>query len=185
MDIRTLIASALAVICFVILAACQRQEQDKKSPTSVADNASAPVEITLSIIKPNAVADNHIGGIIARLESAGLRIAAIKMVQLTKEQAEQFYAVHKTRPFYNNLVTFMTSGPVVVMALEGPNAVAKNREVMGATDPKKAASGTIRADFGDSVERNAVHGSDAVNTAEEEVAFFFHPDEINERFPSR
>lgn len=139
---------------------------------------SAASEQTLSIIKPDAVAANHIGEIIARFEKAGLRIGAIKMVQLTKEQAETFYAVHKERPFYADLVTFMVSGPVVIMVLEGENAVAKNREIMGATDPKKASPGTLRADFAESVQRNAVHGSDAAETAKAEIAFFFKPSDI-------
>lgn len=136
------------------------------------------VEKTLSIIKPDAVAKNAIGAIISRFEQAGLRVAGAKMVHLTKAQAEQFYAVHKARPFFPALVGFMSSGPVLVQVLEGPNAIAKNREIMGATNPKDAAPGTIRADFADSIDHNAVHGSDAPETAKQEIAFFFKPEEI-------
>ena len=136
------------------------------------------VERTLSIIKPDAVAKNIIGEIYRRFEQAGLRIVAARMVHLSREQAQAFYAVHKERPFYNDLVAFMTSGPVMVQALEGENAVAHHREIMGATNPKDAAPGTIRADFADSVEENAVHGSDAVETAKQEIAFFFEPGDI-------
>ena len=136
------------------------------------------VERTLSIIKPDAVAKNIIGEIYRRFEQAGLRIVAARMVHLSREQAQAFYAVHKERPFYNDLVAFMTSGPVMVQTLEGENAVAHHREIMGATNPKDAAPGTIRADFADSVEENAVHGSDAVETAKQEIAFFFEPGDI-------
>lgn len=136
------------------------------------------IERTLSIIKPDAVAKNLIGEIYARFEFAGLRIIAAKMLHLSEERAGAFYAVHKERPFYADLVRFMTSGPVMVQVLEGENAIAKNREVMGATNPKNAAPGTIRADFADSVDENAVHGSDGPETAREEVAFFFTPEEL-------
>ena len=136
------------------------------------------MERTLSIIKPDAVVKNIIGKIIDRFESNGLRIAAMKKVQLTKDDAAKFYEVHKERPFFNDLVEYMTSGPVVVMVLEGENAVAKNRELMGATDPKEAASGTIRADFAESIEANAVHGSDSLENAEKEIRFFFADREI-------
>lgn len=136
------------------------------------------VERTLSIVKPDAVAKNLIGKIYTRLEDAGLEIVAARMLQLTREQAERFYAVHRERPFYRDLVSFMTSGPAMVQVLEGDGAIAKNREVMGATDPKQAAAGTIRADFADNVERNAVHGSDGPETAATEIAFFFGPDQI-------
>lgn len=135
-------------------------------------------ERTLSIIKPDATQRNITGKIIDRLENAGLRVVAQKRLKLTKEQAEAFYAVHKERPFFNDLVSFMTSGPVVVQVLEGEDAVAKNREVMGATNPADAAPGTIRADFAESIEANSVHGSDAPETAEQEIAFFFKDDEI-------
>ena len=128
---------------------------------------------TLSIIKPDAVAKNVIGQIISRFEAAGLKVVAGRLVQLSRAEAEQFYAVHKARPFFKDLVDFMVSGPVFVQALEGENAVLKNRDLMGATDPKKAEPGTIRADFADSIDANAVHGSDAVETAAVEVAFFF------------
>lgn len=131
------------------------------------------VERTLSIIKPDAVAKNVIGKIYQRFEEAGLKIVAAKMVWLSEKEAGAFYAVHKDRPFYKDLVAFMTSGPVMVQVLEGENAIARNRELMGATDPKKAAPGTIRADFADSIDANAVHGSDASETARVEIAFFF------------
>ena len=131
------------------------------------------LERTLSIIKPDAVAKNVVGQIYARFEAAGLKIVAARMVHLSRAEAEAFYSVHKGRPFFNDLVGFMVSGPVMVQALEGANAVLKNRDLMGATDPKKAAPGTIRADFADSIDANAVHGSDAVETAATEVAFFF------------
>lgn len=135
-------------------------------------------ERTISIIKPDAVAKNVIGQIYDRFEQAGLKIVAAKMVQLSQEQAQEFYAVHKERPFYNDLVSFMTSGPVMVQVLEGENAIAKNREVMGATNPADAAPGTIRADFASSIDENAVHGSDAPETAAAEIAFFFNDSDI-------
>jgi len=138
-------------------------------------------EQTLSIIKPDAVGNNNIGNIISRFEKAGLRVVAAKMEHLTQEQAEGFYAVHKERPFFKDLVSFMITGPVVVMVLEGNDAILKNREIMGATDPKKAAPGTIRADFAQSIDENAVHGSDAVETAKEEIAYFFQPSELYKR----
>ncbi|WP_217125746.1 nucleoside-diphosphate kinase [Hydrogenophilus thiooxidans] len=131
------------------------------------------IERTLSIIKPDAVAKNVIGKIYQRFEDAGLKIVAAKMVWLSEKEAAAFYAVHKERPFFNDLVRFMTSGPVMVQVLEGENAIAKNRELMGATDPKKAAPGTIRADFAESIDANAVHGSDGPETARTEIAFFF------------
>ena len=131
------------------------------------------IERTLSIIKPDAVAKNVIGQIISRFEAAGLKVVAARLVQLSRAEAEQFYAVHAARPFFKDLVDFMISGPVFVQALEGENAVLKNRDLMGATDPKKADAGTIRADFADSIDANAVHGSDAAETAAVEVAFFF------------
>ncbi|MBF6631388.1 MAG: nucleoside-diphosphate kinase [Comamonas sp.] len=131
------------------------------------------IERTLSIIKPDAVAKNVIGQIYSRFENAGLKIAAAKLVHLSRADAEQFYAVHAARPFFKDLVEFMISGPVMITALEGENAILKNRELMGATDPKKAEAGTIRADFADSIDANAVHGSDAAETAAVEIAFFF------------
>ena len=131
------------------------------------------VERTLSIIKPDAVAKNVIGQIYSRFESAGLKVIAARMVHLSRADAEGFYAVHKARPFFNDLVTFMISGPVMVQVLEGEGAIARNRELMGATDPKKADKGTIRADFADSIDANAVHGSDAADTAANEIAYFF------------
>jgi len=135
-------------------------------------------ERTISIIKPDAVAKNVIGEIYSRFEKAGLKIVAAKMMQLSEEKAGEFYAVHKDRPFYGELVAFMTSGPVMVQILEGEDAIAKNREVMGATNPKEAAAGTIRADFAESIDENAVHGSDGPDTAKAEMAFFFSDDEI-------
>ena len=131
------------------------------------------IERTLSIIKPDAVAKNVIGQIYARFEAAGLKVIAARMAQLSVTEAEAFYAVHIGRPFFKDLVAFMVSGPVMIQALEGENAVLKHRDLMGATDPKKAAAGTIRADFADSIDANAVHGSDAVETAATEIAFFF------------
>jgi nucleoside-diphosphate kinase len=131
------------------------------------------IERTFSIIKPDAVAKNVIGEIVSRFEKNGLRIIAMRMLHLTREQAEGFYAVHRERPFFKDLVTFMTSGPVVVQVLEGENAISKNRELMGATNPEEAAPGTIRADFAKTVDENAVHGSDAPETAAQEIEFFF------------
>ena len=131
------------------------------------------IERTLSIIKPDAVRKNLIGKILARFEAAGLRIVAARMMHLSRTEAEAFYAVHRERPFFRDLVEFMTSGPIMVQVLEGEGAIMKNRDLMGATDPKKAAPGTIRADFADSIDANAVHGSDGAETAGVEVAFFF------------
>ena len=136
------------------------------------------VERTLSILKPDAVAKNAIGEIIARLEKSGLKIIAARMKHLTQGEAEGFYAVHRERPFFKDLVSFMTSGPVMVMALEGDNAVARYRDIMGATDPKKAAPGTIRADFADSIDENAVHGSDSLENAKNEISYFFRVTEL-------
>ena len=139
------------------------------------------IERTLSIIKPDAVAKNVIGKILTRFEDAGLKIIAARMMQLSKAEAEAFYAVHKARPFFNDLVSFMISGPVMVQVLEGEGAILKNRDLMGATDPKKADKGTIRADFADSIDANAVHGSDAAETAAVEIAFFFPTLNIHSR----
>lgn len=136
------------------------------------------VERTLSIIKPDAVAKSLIGQINARFEKAGLRIVAAKMQHLSQKQAQEFYAVHKERPFFNGLVGFMSSGPVMIQVLEGPSAILKNREIMGATNPKEAAPGTIRADFAESIDHNAVHGSDSAENAAQEISFFFKPEEI-------
>lgn len=138
-------------------------------------------ELTLSIIKPDAVAKSVIGQIYTRFEQAGLNIVAAKMAQLSREQAEGFYAVHKERPFFNALVSFMISGPVMIQALQGTNAIAKHRDLMGATNPKDAAPGTIRADFADSIDANAVHGSDSAETAAQEIAYFFEPHELCKR----
>ena len=139
------------------------------------------VERTLSIIKPDAVKNNVIGQILARFEKAGLRIVAARMMHLSRAEAEGFYAVHRQRPFFRDLVDFMTSGPVLVQVLEGEDAIARNRELMGATDPKKAEKGTIRADFAESIDANAVHGSDAPDTARVEVAYFFPACEVFSR----
>jgi nucleoside-diphosphate kinase len=135
-------------------------------------------ELTLSIIKPDAVAKSVIGQIYARFEQAGLDIVAAKMTHLSREQAEGFYAVHKARPFFNDLVSFMISGPVMIQVLQGTNAIARHRDIMGATNPKEAAPGTIRADFADSIDANAVHGSDSAETAAQEIAFFFEPSDL-------
>ena len=139
------------------------------------------IERTLSIIKPDAVGKDVIGEIYTRFEQAGLKIIAARMKQLNREQAEQFYAVHRGRPFFDGLVQFMTSGPVMIQVLEGENAIARNRQLMGATNPREAAPGTIRADFAESIEANAVHGSDATATAEIEIACFFGDDDIFSR----
>jgi nucleoside-diphosphate kinase len=139
------------------------------------------MERTLSIIKPDAVQSGHIGNILSRFEQNGLRIVGLKMIHLTKDQAGRFYAVHQNRPFYRELTEFMASGPIVVIVLEGQGAIAKNRKLMGATDPKKAEKGTLRADFAESVSHNAVHGSDSPEAAREEIPFFFKPEELHSR----
>jgi nucleoside-diphosphate kinase len=144
----------------------------------MAPTTSQTLEQTLSIIKPDAVGQNQIGNIIEYFERDGLSIAAAKMMHLTKEQAKAFYAVHKDRPFYAELVDFMSSGPILIMVLEGDNAITKNRRIMGATDPSKADPGTIRADFATSIGCNAIHGSDSPENAKTEIAFFFKPNEI-------
>ena len=136
------------------------------------------LERTFSIVKPDGVTRNLIGEVVRRLESAGLKVIGSRMVRLTKAEAEGFYAVHRERPFFNDLVRYMTSGPVVLQVLEGENAVAKNRELMGATDPKKAAAGTIRADLAESIEANTVHGSDSVENAKIEIAYFFKDGQV-------
>jgi len=140
-----------------------------------------PSERTLSIIKPDAVKKNVVGQIVSRFEAAGLRVVALRMTHLSRAEAEGFYAVHRERPFFKDLVDFMISGPVVVQVLEGEGAIAKNRDLMGATDPKKAAKGTIRADFADSIDANAVHGSDAPETAAVEIAYFFPASHVYSR----
>ena len=139
------------------------------------------VERTLSILKPDAVAKNVIGKIYSRFETSGLRVVAARMAWLSRKEAEGFYAVHRTRPFFKDLVDFMTSGPVMIQVLEGDNAIAKNRDLMGATDPRKAAAGTIRADFAQSIDANAVHGSDAPETAAVEIAYFFPASQVHGR----
>ncbi len=144
-------------------------------------NIIMAVERTLSIIKPDAVAKNVIGGIYSRFEAAGLRIVAARMEHMTREEAEGFYAVHSARPFFKDLVSFMISGPVIIQVLEGEDAVAKHRDIMGATDPKKAAPGTIRADFADSIDENAVHGSDSLENAAREISYFFRITELAPR----
>ncbi len=135
-------------------------------------------EQTLSILKPDSVRKNQIGQILSRFEKAGLKVIAAKMMHLTKAQGEEFYAVHSARPFFNDLVAFISSGPVLVSVLEGENAIALNRDIMGATNPANAAPGTIRADFAESIDQNAVHGSDGPETAKVEIEFFFKPDEV-------
>ena len=140
-----------------------------------------PVQRTLSIIKPDAVAKNVVGQILARFEAAGLKVVAARMAHLSQQEAEGFYAVHRERPFFKDLVAFMISGPVMIQVLEGENAIQKNRDLMGATDPKKAEKGTIRADFAASIDANAVHGSDAPETAAAEIAYFFPSSEIYSR----
>ncbi len=152
--------------------------QESSALLETNDLAQAVVEQTLSIIKPDAVAQNNVGAICHLLEKSGLRIVAAKMKQLSVEDAQGFYAVHKDRGFFGELVSFMTSGPVMIMVLEGPNAVMKNRQVMGATDPKKASLGTIRQLFGAGIEANAVHGSDSLENAAQEIKYFFAQDEI-------
>lgn len=139
------------------------------------------LERTFSIVKPDGVANNHIGEIYRRFEKAGLKVVASRLTQLSKAQAEGFYAVHKARPFFNDLVSFMISGPVMLSVLEGENAVAKNREIMGATDPKKADKGTIRADLAQSIDANTVHGSDSLENANTEIAYFFAQTDIHSR----
>jgi len=139
------------------------------------------VERTLSIVKPDAVSKNVIGQIYSRFEKAGLKIVAARMLSLSQSQAEGFYAVHRGRPFFRDLVEFMVSGPIIVQVLEGEDAIAKNRELMGATDPKKAAKGTIRADFAESIDANAVHGSDGLETARTEIGYFFSASEVFSR----
>lgn len=144
----------------------------------MAQTTTQTLEQTLSIIKPDAVAQNMIGNIIEYFEKEGLSIIAAKMLHLTPEQAKSFYAIHKERPFFQELVDFMTSGPILVMVLQGEDAISRNRQIMGATDPSKAAPGTIRADFATSIERNAIHGSDSTPTAKTEIAFFFKTSEL-------
>lgn len=150
----------------------------KGAPETVIHERNEKIETTLSIIKPDAVRNRHIGDITSRFEDEGLRIIAIKMTQLTKDDAAKFYSVHKGKPFFNDLVKFMSSGPIVVMVLEGDYAISKNREIMGATNPKSALPGTIRSDFAQSITENAVHGSDSSEAAQDEIKFFFKPNEI-------
>ena len=147
----------------------------------MAQVATKTIEQTLSIIKPDAVGQNQIGNIIEYLEREGLSVVAAKMMHLSKAQAESFYAIHKERPFFQELVEFMTSGPILVMVLEGENAISRNRQIMGPTDPSKAPAGSIRGDFATSIERNAIHGSDSPQTAKEEISFFFKQNEIFRR----
>lgn len=174
--------SILVLGLSLCLVSCGNSSQSKPLAYDTNPVKSLRKETTLSIIKPNAVLDNNIGAIIERFETNGLKIAGTKMVQMNKQEAAAFYAIHKERPFFNDLVNFLTSSPVVVLVIEGDNAVLKNRELMGATDPSKANPGTIRADFASTMERNAVHGSDSKENAQREIAFFFTPSEIFERF---
>jgi nucleoside-diphosphate kinase len=157
------------------------KNRGKETP-NLRQEITMAVEKTFSIIKPNAVTKNVMGEIMTRFEKKGLRIAAAKFTRLSREKAEGFYIEHKDRPFFQSLVHFMTSGPVMLMVLEGENAVALNREIMGATDPAKAAPGTLRKDFADSIEANAVHGSDSPASAEREIAYFFDRAEVQKRF---
>jgi len=159
---------------FVLFAACALGAEESAAPAE----QQLQIEQTLSIIKPDAVEHNQIGEILEYFENAGLRVVGSKMVQLTPEQAKAFYAVHKDKAFFNELVKYMSSGPVIVQVLEGEDAVAINRQVMGSTDPSKASPGTIRADFGTDVQRNAVHGSDSPENAKKEISFFFKQNEI-------
>jgi nucleoside-diphosphate kinase len=160
-----------------LFSATQTEVLLEKTPT-IERPTTEKIERTLSIIKPDAVKNDHIGDVISRFEKSGLHIAGIKMIKLNKEQAGAFYQEHKDRPFYTKLVEFMTSGPVVILVLEGNNAVATNRRLMGATDPSKADPGTIRADFAESVTNNAVHGSDSPESANREIFFFFQQNEL-------
>jgi nucleoside-diphosphate kinase len=173
--------AALFATLFSTLSAEPVSSQSSSLHPMISQPAKKEVEHTLSIIKPDGVASNHIGDIISRFEKAGLKIIAIKMVVLSKDQARHFYQVHSKRPFYPELVNFMSSGPVVVMVLEGENAIAKNRQLMGATNPQEADQGTIRSDYAESVSHNAVHGSDSPETAKEEIFFFFNPNEVFNR----
>lgn len=168
---KILYSVAALLLCAFAIAGCTKKSVEWKGK-----------EKTLSIIKPDAVKDNHIGSIISRFEKNGLKVSAIKMKRLNEKEAKEFYGIHKEKPFFNDLVLFMTSGPSVILVLEGENAVAKNREIMGATDPKKALTGTIRSDFAKSVTENAVHGSDSKENAEKEINFFFSFDDLQERF---
>lgn len=164
---RSLFTILAAILAFSLIG-CLTGDNDGRSSC----------EVTLSIIKPDAVSGGHIGEIISRFEKNGLRIAGMKMMQLNEKQAQDFYAEHKDRPFYSDLIEFMTSGPVIVIALAGHDVIKKNRELMGATDPKDAVEGTIRIDFGTSIGRNAVHGSDSPEAAVAELNFFFKPEEL-------
>lgn len=165
-------------VCSFLMVSCVNLQAQENTTQASQNNQ----EKTLSIIKPDAVQANHIGEILARFEKSGLRIAGIKMTTLTSEQAKDFYKEHSERPFYKDLVDFMTSGPVVIIALEGPDAIKKNRQLMGATDPSKAEKGTIRADLAQSKTKNAVHGSDSQESASREILFFFKDNELIERF---
>ena len=173
--VEVVVVEAAAIVVVVAAEAADTLRRYNQKLCQVFDSGELfmATERTLSIIKPDAVAKNVIGQIYARFEGAGLKVVAARMAHLSRGEAEAFYAVHKARPFFNDLVSFMISGPVMIQALEGEGAIAKNRELMGATDPKKADKGTIRADFADSIDANAVHGSDAPETAAVEIAFFF------------
>lgn len=160
---------------------CQFGYTDETPPPLPAKNETIN-EVTLAIIKPDAVKSNRVGDIISLIEKSGLRVAAIKMGVLSKEEAAQFYQAHKDQPFYNELITFMSSGPIVILAIEGPEAITKSRKIIGATNPEKAETGTIRKWFGTSVTQNAIHGSDSPAAAKDELFFFFDPDEISPRF---
>lgn len=160
----------------MLASSCGKSDEARMMP------ADPSMEYTLAIIKPNAVQNNDIGGVLARLETGGLRIAALKMQKLSLAEAQRFYVVHKDRSFYPQLTAFMSSGPIVAVALEGEDAVKKSREIMGETDPTKASRGTIRSDYGLTITENAIHGSDSVENAKKELAFFFKPEDLQQRF---
>ena len=178
MTIRFLLSLSIASAIQIGLFAAPQLEFHIETTPSVEQRTSEKAERTLSIIKPDAVRNDHVGDVISRFEKSGLHVAGIKMIRLTKEQARSFYQEHKDRPFYPALVEFMSSGPIVVLVLEGKNAITTNRRLMGATDPSKADPGTIRADIAESVTKNAVHGSDSPDSAKREISFFFQPNEL-------
>jgi nucleoside-diphosphate kinase len=166
------------LIIFLIVLQTALVAQPNNGRAIINNMPQQKVERTLSIIKPDAVRNRHIGDIIARFENHGLHVIALKMIKLNQDQAAQFYAMHRDQPFFQDLIQFMSSGPVVVMVLEGDQAISKTRQLMGATDPTKAEKGTIRAEFGESTSHNAVHGSDSLESANKEIPYFFRPDEI-------
>lgn len=170
------------LLCFSLLCIGSSYAEEPANKSAEEPAKSQEIETTLAIIKPDAVQANHIGEIIARYEKEGIRVAAVKMGTLSKEEAAEFYRQHKGRPFFDDLVTYMSSGPIVILALQGKGSILKNREIMGATDPSKADKGTLRQVFGQSISKNAVHGSDSSDSAKDEILFFFEPDEVAKRF---